>query len=477
MTRTPRHAAALAAVAVLAAGAAANTTSTVEASDPARVSVVLSVAPSFHASTLPAGARVQSRYARVGALLVSLPSSSVSQLRGLPGVRGARPDYALHVSGSTTPSTGGVLAPSTLGDAVGSAGSGAGVTVAVLDTGVADTVALDRASGRLVRGTDTSGDKGGARDGHGHGTFMANLVAGGTVNDQQVGVAPGARVVDVKVAAADGSTSLSKVLAGLDWVVDKRQALGIRVLNLSLSADRPQDGYAQDPLTDGAEAVRNAGVVVAVAAGNTAGRLGDPGHDPLLMAVGAADTRDKTAVTAGFSGSGVVAGMPRPDVVATGVSVLSVLPPDSLIAMTYPQASNGNGLYRGSGTSEATAVVSGAVAVFLSGKSGVSPDDVRASFATAARNLDGSADGAGLIKIPTKVVRWSAEAAGSGSSGSGDPSTSSTTWSSTTWSSTTWSSSTWSSTTWSSTTWSSTTWSSTTWSSTTWSSTTWSSRW
>ncbi|MFN2522234.1 MAG: S8 family serine peptidase [Mycobacteriales bacterium] len=436
MSRTPlRVSLAVSSVAALATALAVSVPA-VSGVSPAGVTAVLSVSPGFTAASLPAGTRLQGDYRRVGAVVVTLPGASLRQLAAVPGVRGIRHDYTIAVSGDNGTSTGaGVSAPAALGAPAGSVGAGGGVTVAVLDTGVADTEALDRASGRLVSGTDTSGENGNkSRDGHGHGTFMANLIAGGTLAGQQVGVAPAARVVDVKVAAADGSTSLSKVIAGLDWVAKNRDGLGIRVLNLSLSAPRPQGGYARDPLTDAAEAVRNAGIVVAVSSGNTANQLGDPGHDPLLMSVGAADTR-QTASVADFSGSGVIAGMNRPDVVAPGVSMLSVLPASSYVATAYPQSATGTGLYRGSGTSEAAAVTSGAVAIFLSGKTGVSPDDVRASFATVAKNLGGSADGAGLIRIPSKVVRWSAEGAGSDSAPAYDPSTSSTSWSSTSWSS------------------------------------------
>ena len=111
--------------------------------------------------------------------------------------------------------------------------------VAVLDTGVADTKALRRADRRLVRGPDFSQDTGTLRDGFGHGTFMADLVAGGAVDGSVVGVAPGATVLDVKVADSQGSTTLSKVLRGLDWVATTGADQGVRVLSLSLSADTP----------------------------------------------------------------------------------------------------------------------------------------------------------------------------------------------------------------------------------------------
>jgi len=88
---------------------------------------------------------------------------------------------------------------------------GAGVTVAVVDTGIADVPDL---TGRVVEHIDVTGTGGG--DGYGHGTFLAGLIVGrGEPDGSYRGVAPGARVLDVKVAGPDGATSLVSVLRGL----------------------------------------------------------------------------------------------------------------------------------------------------------------------------------------------------------------------------------------------------------------------
>lgn len=466
--------------------------------------MVLSVGSGFRVGGLPAGVRVVGQLPRVGAVLVEAPLSAVPALRAVPGVRGVRPDAVLRTlsDGREGESRGGVLAPAVVGGASGGSGAGAGVVVAVLDTGVADTSGLRRSSGHLTRGPDFSGeDAGAARDGFGHGTFMANLIAGGAVGGNVVGVAPGASVLDVKVASADGTTRLSRVLKGLDWVAGNGPGLGVDVLSVSLGADRPAAGYGSDPLTDATDAVQAAGIVVVVAAGNDASQVSDPGQNPQLFTVGAADTtsgsknargsdgsdgsgsgssREGGARVAAFSGRGVVGGVVRPDLVAPALHLLSVLPPDSVIAADHPEAKSG-GLWRGSGTSQATAVTAGAVAVFLSGRAALDPQDVRASFAAVAGPVGTSAAGAaggagaGLLVIPSAVRRGdyhSATVPPAGSpqvsSAGGSPSWSSTSWSSTSWSSTSWSSTSWSSTSWSSTSWSSTSWSSTSWSASAW---------
>jgi serine protease AprX len=381
------------------------------------------------------------------------------------------------------------------------------VNVALLDTGVSDTPALNRASGRITDGVDVSqlANGGDARtdgtftDGFGHGTFLASLIAGGRVPGsglRAIGVAPSARIVVVKVADSGGNTSLSQVLAGLDWVASHARA--IQVVNLALAVDRPTgDLYGADPLNAAIEHVRSKGVVVVAAAGNQPGEVGDPGLDPQALTVGAADVSGRDPVVAPFSGSGDVDGVQKPDVVAPGVHVLGVMPAGSEIATQNPDGLQPNGLFRGSGTSEATAITTGVVAAYLSTNRHADPLQVKSAVRRAARDMSGDGAGAGLVRmVRGHGGRGSAEAAGeAGFDGKAWQANAwtgvdgwqsqlesmwsadawdATTWSATTWSATTWSSSKWSATTWSATTWSATTWSATTWSATTWSATSWS---
>ena len=430
---------------------------------------VLSVQPGFSEDRLPGSVQVTGRMPAVHALAVRLPAGAVQAALRTPGVRAARPDVALRPTGATEAGAG-VFAPEAVGGLAGDRSAGQGVRVAVVDTGVEETAALDLSSGRLVRGPDFSGGAGAARDGFGHGTFLANLVAGGSVRGDRVGVAPGAVVVDVKVADGNGDTSLSKVLQGLNWVAGTGVRSGVRVVCLALAADRPSSGYGPDPLTDAADAVQQAGATVVVSVGNDPGQVGDPAQDPALLAVGAADTTGAGPVVASFSGRGTVAGAERPDVVGPGVRLLSLLPARSVLATTYPQAAVGR-LYRGSGTSQATAVVAGEVAMFLSGRGSVDPQDVRESFARAATPL-GAGSGHGLAVVPTAVSHGTGGQPGTAPS-STDPSASSSSWSSSSWSSSSWSSSSWSSSSWSSSSWSSSSWSSSSWSSSSWSASRW----
>ncbi len=305
----------------------------------------------------------------------------------------------------------GVIASSTLGGLAGSPRAGRGVTVALIDTGVADTAALNRASGRLVDAVDTSGlntpnghvqENGVFTDNYGHGTFMASLIAGGQVpgsGSNGLGVAPGATVDVVKVADADGNTSLAAVMAGLNWVATHSDQ--VDVANLSLSVDPPATRYGIDPLNFAVFLTRAAGVTVVVAAGNTPGVVGDPGFGPASITVGAADTTGASPIVAPFSGFANVDGVSKPDVVAAGVNILGEMPVGSEIDQEFPNARQPNGLFRGSGTSQSTAIVSGLAALYLQSHPSASPLQVKSAIRDSASSITGGkSDGQGLVSVP-----------------------------------------------------------------------------
>jgi serine protease AprX len=322
------------------------------------------------------------------------------------------PSASASPSPSASPTPEGVSAAQSVGGSAGKASAGRGVTVAVIDTGVSDTPGLNRASGRLVDAVDTSGlntpngkvvEHGQFTDGFGHGTFMASLIAGGphsSTDTLGVGVAPGATIDVVKVADDQGNTSLAAVLAGLNWVATHSDS--VDVANLSLSVDRPSAAYGIDPLNFAVTLTRAAGVTVVVAAGNTPGILGDPGFDPAALTVGAADTTGATPTVADFSGSDNVDGVSKPDVVAAGVSILGEMPANAIISQQFPGARQPSGLFRGSGTSQSTAIVSGIAAIYLQAHQNASPQQVKSAIRDAANGISGNGDGQGLVTIPTR---------------------------------------------------------------------------
>jgi hypothetical protein len=253
---------------------------------------------------------------------------------------------------------------------------GLGTTIAVVDTGVHAHPDL---AGRLTH-VDVTGSSAGAgqtSDGYGHGTFVAGVAAGdGGADGTYAGVAPGADVLDVRVAAADGSTDLVTVLAGLE----QASARGADVVNLSLSSYSPLP-WQVDPLTVALTRMWESGTVVVVPAGNDgpeSGTITSPGIAPALLTVGALDTAGTESwtddVVADFSARGPAPqGVAKPELVAPGRSVVSLRAHGSLVDTANPQARVGEDYFRGSGTSFATAAAAGAAAVLLAGRPELAP--------------------------------------------------------------------------------------------------------
>ena len=425
-------------------------------------------------------------------------------------------------------------------DLLGRAGvTGAGVGVALIDTGVVSVPGLP--ADRILNGPDLSLDSPttAARylDTYGHGTHLAGIIAGSGPGFQ--GVAPGVTLTSVKVGAFDGAVDVSQVIAALDWVVEHRNdnpAHPIRVVNLSYGTDGNQS-YLTDPLTHAVENAWRAGIVVVAAAGNggtATPRLTNPAYDPYVLAVGATDPNGTVGTNddllADFSSRGdATRGV---DLVAPGRSIVSLRDPGSYVDEANPSARVEDRFFKGSGTSQAAAVVSGAVALLLQARPELTPDQVKAVLTRSATKLShvDAGQGAGELNLtraigtparnttqtfarstgtgsleasrgtahlalndtvlsgentlfgPFDSATWAAaSSAGTawvggrwmGRALTGDSWTG-TSWTGLTWSGLTWSGLTWSGLTWSGLTWSGLTWSGLTWSGLTWSGLTWS---
>jgi serine protease AprX len=343
----------------------------------------------------------------LGGVAATLPSTAVAALQARPGIT-VTPDEVVEVAATDTATDLGTrLGPT---DVAGqdqlaalslpdhwSPASGAGVGVALLDTGVADLPELE---GRVVRGPDLSGDGDGI-DHHGHGTFMAGLIAAdGRVRDEaepRFGVAPGAHIVSVKLAGRDGRTTMSRVLEGIGWAITNQDEHGIRVLSLSLGVATNRAPQA-DPLAMAVDAAWASGLTVVTASGNEPGKVTSPGRSNWVVTVGATDTKGTPATgddtLATWSGAGKVTGTERPDVLAPGVSTVSLRVPGSRIDEDHPEARVGDHHFRGSGTSMSTALVAGAAAVLTELRPFATPDDVKGALRTTATAVPGSRAGA-----------------------------------------------------------------------------------
>ncbi len=304
--------------------------------------------------------------------------------------------------------------------------TGHDITVAVIDTGVAPVPGLDD-DHKVSFGPDLSFDSQmpGTRyvDGFGHGTHMAAIIAGEDdgydpkkpSSQMFAGVAPEAELLSMKVASGDGGADVSQVIAALDWVVEHAEDDGmhVRVINLSYGTASEQI-WQVDPLARAVENAWKNGIVVVAAAGNSGAgqRLLMPALDPHIISVGAVDhqgtasTLDDTV--ADFTNSGDATR--RPDVLAPGKSVVSLRVPGSFADIAHPEgqvAGDDSGrFFRGSGTSQATAVVAGEAALLLDAQPKLTPNQVKALLTGTARPLAADrnpAQGAGVTDVGAAV--------------------------------------------------------------------------
>ena len=175
------------------------------------------------------------------------------------------------------------------------------------------------------------------------------------------------------MATADGGTDVSEVIAAIDWIVQHRtdDGLDIRIINLSYATDAVQDAGI-DPLAYAAEQAWKQGLVVVAAGGNygfqshmnSAPALGDPALDRYVVAVGSSDSLGTPSladdVLPAFSPwpkRGATRGV---DLVAPGVHIQGLRVANTLIDANHPEGLINGRYFRGSGTSQSAAIVSGA---------------------------------------------------------------------------------------------------------------------
>jgi len=295
--------------------------------------------------------------------------------------------------------------------------TGGGVTVAVLDSGVAADADLVQPANRILASVNFA-DQRLASDPGGHGTHIAGIIAGNGSRSggEFVGIAPQANVVDVRVLGSTGSGRISSVIRGIEWVLAHRAAYNIRVINLSFGA-RANLSYRADPMAAAVEIAWRRGLVVVAAAGNS-GPVRDtvvtPGIDPYAITVGATDDLGTLSrrddVLAWFSAWGSADSNAKPDLVAPGRRLVSIRVPGSALDTLFPDrvvvARNGSTYFRLTGTSMATAVVSGATALLLARWPNLTPDQVKALLVGTTQPYgqdsgqvlpDPIADGSGLL--------------------------------------------------------------------------------
>ena len=360
---------------------------------PVRMStVIVSLSPG---SELPSDLRKYARADRldsINALVLDLPDSQLAAMSKLAAVTHVHAETTVYASNFRTGITSGAFfVRNNLGF------TGAGVTVAMVDSGVGPHDDLTTWKALDFVGT-------GIQDEAGHGTHVAGTLAGDghDSNGRLAGIAPGVSLVSLKALDAGGSGRLTDVLRALNWLAKNAGAHHIRVVNLSFGTP-VTESYWQDPLALATKALVDGGVVVVVAAGNEGrddkahkvwGAVTSPANAPWVITVGASSTMGTLTRSddevAGFSSRGPtrIDGAAKPDLVASGVGTVSTAAVPSTeyskCLVAHPSCLAGG--FSGdkapymtlTGTSMAAPVVSGTVALMLQANPKLTPNLVKA---------------------------------------------------------------------------------------------------
>jgi serine protease AprX len=311
--------------------------------------------------------------------------------------------------------------------------TGDGIGVAVIDSGIAawhsDFSDPPGIPTRIDRFVDFVAQLGTPYDDHGHGTHVAGIIAGnGSLSSgKRKGIAPLAHITALKVLDGAGHGNISKVIAALNYAVQHRTELNLRVVNMSI-ATSVSESYMTDPLAQATKAVTDLGIVVVAAAGNAGrnsqgymqyGGVTAPGNAPWVLTVGSyshegTHTRaDDIIALSSSRGPTAVNRAAKPDLVAPGVGIESLSAPGSTLYSTRAQYLL-NGTIPGSyipylslsGTSQATPVVAGTVALMLEANPALTPNAVKAILqytAEAYPGYDPLTQGAGFLNAKGAV--------------------------------------------------------------------------
>jgi serine protease AprX len=354
---------------------------------PDRQRVIIRVVPGKRALVRRAlrrdGLAVKAEHPLIDALTLEVPRKALHGLSHNPNILSISLDAPTGAHQTAAPS--GQTLRSTVGVA-SVAARGAGVGIAVIDSGIAPSTSVF--GNRITAFYDfTTGTPRATApfDPYGHGTHVAGLAAGGPFWAAYPGIASSANLVGLRVLDDRGQGYTSNVIAAIEFAVSYRAQLGIDLINLSLGHPILEPA-ATDPLVQAVEAAARAGVVVVVSAG-LLGWLGvwglvgyagitSPGNAPSAIAVGALDTNGTVSrgddTVAAFSSRGPTwyDGEAKPDIVAPGSLLTAAVDPSCRLYQENPGARvsvalDANRYLRLSGTSMAAAVVSGVVATMI----------------------------------------------------------------------------------------------------------------
>lgn len=262
--------------------------------------------------------------------------------------------------------------------------TGDGVKIAIIDTGIHPHPDL---AGRITDFADFVNYKAQPYDDNGHGTHCAGCAA--SASPKYTGPAPKAKLVGVKVLDKIGSGSLETVMEGVEWCIQYNEEHSegkIDIISLSIGSSPQNFGSENaDPMVRIVEEAWAAGITVCVAAGNEgpeSGSIASPGISSKVITVGAFDDRNTVEKNdddiAGFSSRGPTRyNVVKPDILAPGVNIVSLRSPKSYLDKLQKNNRVERDYFVLSGTSMATPICAGVVALIKESNPELTPDDIK----------------------------------------------------------------------------------------------------
>jgi serine protease AprX len=357
------------------------------------------------------GVAIGSTLRNIQAVTMHVPASMLEQLTQDPNVRYITPDRTIRMTSNPQAEEFATAVEENIAQSQYGL-DGTGIGVAVIDSGISDHPDLHGASGgsRVVYSQSFVAGDNATSDKFGHGTHVAGLIGATGKNSGNgngyaatyAGMAPNANLINLRVLDQNGFGTDSQVITAIQEAIALQSKYNIRVINMSLG--RPIfESYKLDPVDQAVESAWKAGIVVVAAAGNNGrfaltdgfGSIGVPANDPAVITVGATMTMgtatrvDDQITSYSSKGPTAIDHVVKPDLVAPGNRLVSLRVAGSTLDTLYPQfevwpTSGTSKYYVLSGTSMATPLVSGAVALMLQQNSSLTPDQVKARLMKTA---------------------------------------------------------------------------------------------
>ncbi len=382
--------------------------------------------------------KIESQISGLNMMVVDLPVAAAETVANLQSAKHLSLNNEVASLGHIAVTTG----MATMRSQPGNLGlDGSGIGIAIVDSGVYEKHESfwdANKNDRVVKSVDFTGESGTNNDPYGHGSHVAGLAAG-SIGDNAalvnyVGIATNAKIINVRVLKGNGTGTSAKLLQGIDWILANRAANNIRVVNMSLGTPAVES-YRNDPLCRAVRKLVDAGIVVVAAAGNNGkdatgakqyGSIHSPGNEPSVITVGASNTfgtdaRNDDGIatyssrgpTRSFytnaSGTKVYDQIVKPELVAPGNKLISVASDKNYLMQQNPQlkmpvagTASDEMMMQLSGTSMASPIVTGTVALMLQANPKLTPNMVKMILQYTAQPLAGFnqlEQGAGEINV------------------------------------------------------------------------------